>query len=620
MMRVPGGERGTRAVLWVAVAGLLACGAAARGQSAADEECLACHDVDPAALAESVHGGVLACVDCHEGALPEEDHPGILAAAECAACHPDAYDELAASVHRTTAERLGDEAACASCHGDPHAVLGPSDPQSPVHPARLPETCGACHSDPATAARFRLMRSQPIEAYKESVHGRAVAEGHAGPACTDCHGAHDIVGASDPSSRVNRRHVAETCGTCHADIAAAYRGSIHGQAAAAGVRESPVCGDCHGEHRILSPRERGSPVYATNIPTMTCGRCHGDVRLAEDFGMEVDAVPAYQDSYHGLAIQAGVSRVAHCASCHGVHDILPSSDPASHIHKDNLAATCGQCHPGAGTRFAITAVHVLPTDREHAVVFWIRRVYSWLIVLLIGGMVLHNALDLQRKARMTPQLRSSPRPQAERMSRDFRIAHALLAGSFIVLVYTGFALVYPRAWWAAPILQWEESAGLRGWLHRVAAVAMLAGGLYHLVHLALSARARACIRRIRPGRQDWRELRLRIAFWLGRRSEPPEPAPFGYPEKLEYLAVVWGTLLMAGTGFVMWFENFFLRWAPKWVSDAATAVHFYEAVLASLAILVWHFYLVMFDPAVYPMDPAWLTGRSVRHRTEESHE
>ena len=81
-----------------------------------------------------------------------------------------------------------------------------------------------------------------------------------------------------------------------------------------------------------------------------------------------------------------------------------------------------------------------------------------------------------------------------------------------------------------------------------------------------------------------------------------------YAEKIEYWAFVWGTLVMAVSGFLLWFENWSLRVLPNWVIDVATAVHWYEAILATLAILVWHFYMVIFDPDVYPMDRAWLTG------------
>jgi cytochrome b subunit of formate dehydrogenase len=84
---------------------------------------------------------------------------------------------------------------------------------------------------------------------------------------------------------------------------------------------------------------------------------------------------------------------------------------------------------------------------------------------------------------------------------------------------------------------------------------------------------------------------------------------FGYPEKMEYWAYMWGTVVMAVTGFLLWGENWTLRHFPKWVMDAATAAHWYEAILATLSILVWHWYLVIFDPDVYPMDMAWLTGK-----------
>ena len=66
---------------------------------------------------------------------------------------------------------------------------------------------------------------------------------------------------------------------------------------------------------------------------------------------------------------------------------------------------------------------------------------------------------------------------------------------------------------------------------------------------------------------------------------------------------------MALSGFLLWFNNFALRHFPKWITDAATAVHWYEALLATFSILLWHFYLVIFDPLVYPMDTAWWNGK-----------
>ena len=115
---------------------------------------------------------------------------------------------------------------------------------------------------------------------------------------------------------------------------------------------------------------------------------------------------SFDSSYHGLAAKAGSQTVANCASCHGVHNILPSSDPKSTINPKNLPKTCGQCHPGAGTRFAISQVHVAEGRTEPALLRWVRQFYLLLIPVTIGLMLLHQGGDWIRKLirlRFAPQ-------------------------------------------------------------------------------------------------------------------------------------------------------------------------------------------------------------------------
>jgi hypothetical protein len=83
---------------------------------------------------------------------------------------------------------------------------------------------------------------------------------------------------------------------------------------------------------------------------------------------------------------------------------------------------------------------------------------------------------------------------------------------------------------------------------------------------------------------------------------------------------MWGMILMTVTGLLLWFNNTTLRYLSNWITDIATALHFYEAVLATLAILVWHFYWTMFDPEIYPMDMSWWHGRAPAAREAERHE
>lgn len=609
----------------------LALGSSASVRAA--EECLECHGsvdnvgeerlvVDETKWAATVHGAAGAsCADCHTG---KADYPHATddPRAACTNCHSDAEEALAASVHHKADPAGAKRPDCLSCHGTLHAMAPVSDEASMVHPKRLAQTCGKCHSNPELGAQAGVKLVQPLAAYEASVHAGGVARGEHAATCSDCHGSHGILPADDARSQVNRKNVPATCAACHAEVAKAYGESVHGVAVAKGIGESPVCTDCHGEHRILGPGDQGSPVYASNVPKMTCGRCHGDLRVTEKFGMKNTAVEAFDDSFHGLAGRSGDIKVANCASCHGVHDILPSTDARSHIHPDRIAATCGSCHPGAGASFAIGAVHVLPGSKEesHPSVYWTRIIYLWLIGLTIGGMLLHNGLDFYRKAKGARFLRSLPvlDDAPARMSGWFRISHGLLATSFIVLVYSGFALKYPEAWWSRLATFGNPLVDLRGGIHRIAAVIMLGVGVMHVVHLFLSRRARACIgAMVRPGMADIHELKEKVAYLAGRHPEPPETPWVGYPEKMEYLAVVWGTFVMGATGFILWFPDAVLRVAPKWVTDLATVIHLYEAILAALAILVWHFYLVIFDPMVYPLDTAAIDGRQTPGRAWE---
>lgn len=593
--------------------------------------CLACHGtegmqsdtgksvyVDAKKFEKGVHG-VLSCTDCHS-AIRDYPHPKFIPKVNCSSCHAEIAREFNSSVHSKA--RYGGDAdapSCQSCHGMAHDIVPVTDPSSPVSKKNLPDTCAACHSNPAFLAKHNIPFAKPVEAYRMSVHGRAVEAGDEKAAtCSDCHGSHLILPPRDARSKINHWNVASTCGKCHTAIKNTYLQSVHGQAMLNGSPDAPVCTDCHGEHMILAPSQPQSTVNPARVSTVTCGRCHADEQLDARYNLSTNRVPTFEDSYHGLAMRGGSQTVANCASCHGVHNIFPTSDPRSTVNPKNLAKTCGKCHAGAGTRFAIGPVHVTPASAsENPVVRWIRLFYLAVIPLTLGFMVLHNALDFFAKL-----VRGKPRRETgekvARMNLHFRIAHWLVMVSFPALVITGFALKYPGAWWVAPIIHWEGHFPLRGTLHRVAAVILIGSLLYHLIHLIRSRRDRAILRGLLPRLQDVRDMWSVIRYNLGLSSERPTFGKFNYVEKVEYWAFIWGMAVMTLSGLALWFINITLRHFPKWVADAATAVHFYEAVLATLAILLWHFYFVIFDPDVYPMDRAWLTGEASADHLRET--
>jgi formate dehydrogenase gamma subunit len=574
-------------------------------------KCETCHAEQVADAAKSIHAllGEAACSSCH-GNVHEIVSAAKLQPEKCAECHAAEAKEFIESIHGRAA-KSGDPDAptCLSCHGSVHKIQASSEAASKVAKRNQPATCAQCHANPGFLSRHKIPVFHPVEQYLQSVHGRAVLQGKDAAACADCHGSHGILPAREAQSKVGHWNVAATCAQCHKEIARQFNESVHGEALKSGVGDAPDCTNCHGEHLILEPSNPASALNAANISAQTCGRCHADTRMARLYDLPADRLPSYADSFHGLAVREGTLTAANCASCHGVHAILRSSDPRSTVNPANLRKTCGQCHQGIGEKLAIGPVHVgITTGPAHPVVQWIRGIYLVIIPLTLGFMFLHNLLDWLAKMRRHRRPQYSEE-QIVRMNLWFRVAHWGVMLSFPTLVFTGFALKYPDSWWSAPFLLWGKHEAFRGTLHRAAAVVLIAATLYHLVHLALNRRDRAFLLAMLPKWEDVTDLVEVVGYNLNLRKEEPQFAKFNYAEKLEYWAFLWGTAVMALSGFLLWFNNFALRYFPKWITDAATAVHWYEALLATFSILLWHFYIVIFDPLVYPMDTAWLDGK-----------
>lgn len=354
-------------IAWMIGIALLAFPSALLAQ---ESGCLTCHTnpemkkeaTEPVKLfLEGVHAKAgLNCTACHGGPADTTDFleahsrkngfrsrpkPTEIPAL-CGSCHDDAAKmkslgarpdlptgqgkHFAESVHGGIRPvKDYEEPSCISCHGV-HGIRAPSDPQSPVNPRNVPETCNRCHGDfgymrAFTSARVRI---DQLEEYKTSVHGQRLAEGDTKVAvCSSCHGAHDILPASNPNSHVYAKNVAETCGRCHADpermagyeIAAPgggarplpttqlerYRKSVHHEMLMEkGDLSAPTCNDCHGNHGATPPEIR--------IVANVCAQCHS--RPAELFGPSPVSTEITDAGYPG------------CATCHGHHEVTRPSD------------------------------------------------------------------------------------------------------------------------------------------------------------------------------------------------------------------------------------------------------------------------------------------------------
>ena len=604
--------------------------------------CTVCHKDAP--LKHQFHPGMkfsggkgaaaVSCKDCHgthdvaSPKSPDSKFHSAKLTQFCGSCHEDVKSTFASSSHaHAQASGIQGAPTCIDCHRNP--IVHVTAEQDTTHLKIAQEKlCLSCHlDDPNVKARMSPTAGF-IAAYAGSVHGSALQRGNGKAAnCVDCHGSHEMKKGSDPTSRVSKQNIPQTCAQCHAEVAKAFESSVHGRAVKNGVSSAPVCTDCHGEHNILKHTDPRSPVAAGNVSSQVCSPCHSSVKLSQKYGLANDRFQSFADSYHGLAGTAGSVQVANCASCHGVHDIKPSSDPTSRINKANLIKTCGTCHPGANENFTKGAVHIIATEKSDSVLYYVSTTYVILIIVVIGGMLFHNLLDFRRKSKRQLMYRRGliQRPPVAhrlylRMSINERIQHVSLLTSFITLVLTGFALKYPDAWWVLPIRNISPLMfDLRGILHRIAAVVMVSASLYHLYYVFFVPRGKQLIRDLLPTLEDILDAIGVMKYNLGISPVKPKFGRFSYIEKSEYWALVWGTIVMAGTGMILWFDNTFLGLITKLWWDVARTVHYYEAWLATLAIIVWHFYFVIFNPDIYPINLAFWKGTLTEEEMEEEH-
>ncbi len=590
-------------------------------QEFGNDDCAMCHsgsggdpvEVDDAHLAGSVHAG-FGCVDCH-GGIDELPHAEQLPKVDCGQCH--AEEKAVYTQHGRGKVGVSDAIpSCAGCHGT-HRILHSTDKNSTVHVRHLPATCGSCHEDSTLIRDRNIKFKHPIRVYSASVHGRVTAKGtHMAASCNDCHSsgtAHQILPAGDTRSTVNYFNIPNTCGRCHGAIAQDYWEGIHGQLTADGKVDSPTCTHCHGEHGILSVRDPRSRVSPYRLAEATCSPCHDSAALNEKYDLPTGRLKSFVDSYHGLKSRAGDRSVANCASCHGAHRILASSDPTSSIHPNNLQHTCGECHPGISASMATTPIHATATGHDTGWPRFFRIVYLVLITVVIGGMVLHWLIDLIRQI-----VNVTREKQVRRMDPDEVVQHTVLAIAFTVLVITGFSLRFYDSWWSRLLFGREGGYAVRGTIHRVAGVMLLLASFWHLGYL-LTARGRAFLRDIKPSRLDFRQFFQMMSYNLGKSDHHPQMGRFSYVEKAEYWALVWGTVVMGITGLFLWFDNQAVRLFTKGFLDVMLVIHYYEAWLAFLAILIWHMYATVFNPKVYPMNPSWLTGKMPERMFKEEH-
>jgi len=596
-----------------------------------DNSCMKCHGdeklhkmvegdtislfVDSHELPNSMHKNIQ-CTKCHTEVSDHLERPcSTNEPVDCSSCHAEVFDMYFASGHgQAYYQEKEDAPYCTDCHGT-HGTQSRYDDTSPVYRMAIPQLCGDCHREDGQAtSQSELLEKNPLADYSSSVHGLGLTgKGLTVSAvCTDCHTTHMALKTTDERSSVHPTNVQATCGTCHKGIYETFMQSDHAYTEEFPGKEYPTCVKCHSAHVISSVQQD----KFMNEVTTQCGSCHEETATT------------YMQTYHGKAYQLGYYESARCSDCHGSHNVLKSTNPASMTSPENLVNTCGACHVGANKRFTGYLSHATHKDDPRMNFAYIFMTTLLLSVFSFFGIHLlmwlpRSLTERLKKRKMAPKEES--KKYIQRFSKKQRITHVFVIVSFIILALTGMMLKFAHMDWAKWLSRLLGGVHNAGVLHRIGAVITFGYFAFHLFNLIKEKRQkRLSLRKFIFGkdslwfnRQDIKDFVATIKWFIGRGPRPSY-GRWTYWEKFDYLAVFWGVAIIGFSGLVLWFPITFTRIFPGWVINVCQIIHSDEALLAVGFIFTIHFFNTHFRPEAFPMDTVIFTGHlSLEHFKHE---
>lgn len=274
----------------------------------------------------------------------------------------------------------------------------------------------------------------------------------------------------------------------------------------------------------------------------------------------------------------------------------------------------GKEHRDLAKRLHEQVADDLPPELPPEVVARVRRRVKAIIAEELAAAAQETAL------RRAPEA-SGAEPEEESFQRfnlHFRIQHVILFTSVILLILTGLPLKFPESplgglvW----LLGGLDTSRI---LHRIGGSGLVVVGIYHMAYTLFHPDGRRDFLLLLPRPKDLLDAIQAIRFNLGLAADKPRFDRFSYVEKFDYWAVYWGCVIMIGSGVLLWFETLSLTYLPKFMLDIAKEAHSDEALLATLAIVIWHFYNVHLNPSRFPGSTTWWTGRISKHEMIEEH-
>jgi len=216
---------------------------------------------------------------------------------------------------------------------------------------------------------------------------------------------------------------------------------------------------------------------------------------------------------------------------------------------------------------------------------------------------------------MTTNPQTSETKSYKRFDLSQRIQHIVFLVSFSLLGLTGLPQKYAQAPFSIWFFNLIGGIDVSRLVHHTSAIVMMIVSIVHVLDVAYRVLVLRNPINMIPWIDDLQHVIHDVQYYLGFKKHKAYYGRYSYAEKMEYLALIWGTIVMGLTGFMMWNPISTLRFLPGEAVPAAKAAHGGEALLAVLAIIIWHFYHVH----IKHFNKSMFTGNLTREEMEHEH-
>ena len=242
--------------------------------------------------------------------------------------------------------------------------------------------------------------------------------------------------------------------------------------------------------------------------------------------------------------------------------------------------------------------------------------FQLLITVLILFAVIHNGLDLVKKARLGETNYSNEELKIRRFDINQRIQHIWLFTTTFVLALTGFAQMYYDSWgfYVGQILGGQQN--LIG-IHLASAFLL---GVLIVYHFAFYS-TQYVVRRMRGNpvplsinlsKKDITDF-IQSMKWMVGRGDAPKYPKYDYAQKFDYWGIYWGMIILGVPGVLLWMFGY------NFMNGLPFVMHTDEAMLAVLFLMVFHFYQTHFNPRYFPMNKVFITGKMSEKDMQKEH-